>query len=212
MGYLIKALPRKISAPQWRVQFASYKKADWPENTKAKVPKKEWNIPKERWQSLGFNKFMTLEEAKARARQLNAQGLLKRQEEKIKKIADDQFQAQKRFDSVLPMEFVEEFEKRFVQQRDSQTEDGSRKRSRAYTSWRAAQRLIIAIGVEPSEWFYHTNKIYDHFYNQKTSPRYLNSICKMANLWGFFICKKFGHPFLPIPQPIGDREYKKTTY
>ena len=141
MGYSIKALPRKKSTPQWRVQYASFKKADWPENTKAK----------------------------ARAKQLNAQAYLKRQEERIKKIADEQSKTQKRYDSVLPLEFVEEFELRFVQKKDSQTEEGTRKRSRAYTAWRAAQRMITAIGVEPSEWFYHTNDIYDYFYSQKSS-------------------------------------------
>lgn len=203
MGYSVKSVPGKKSAPQWRVQYTSFKKADWPKNTRAKVPKKEWNISKDRWHSLGFNKFMTLEEAKARAKQLNAQAHIKRQEEKIKKIADEQFKTQKRYDSVLPMEFVEEFELRFVQKKDSQTESGTRKRSRAYTAWRAAQRMITAIGVEPSEWFYHTNDIYDYFYNQKASLKYMSSILTFANLWGFFICKKLGRPFLPIPKPRG---------
>ncbi len=146
---------------------------------------------------------MTLEEAKARAKQLNALGHLKRQEEKIKKIADEQYKAQKRYDAVLPTEFVEEFELRFVKRRDAQTENGSRKRSRAYTSWRSAQAMIAAIGVEPSDWFDHTSDIYDYFCNRKTSLKYLNSICRMANLWGYFICKKLGRPFIPIPQPRG---------
>jgi hypothetical protein len=185
------------------VQYASYKKADWPKNTRAKVPKKEWNISKDRWGSLGFNKFMTLEEAKIRAKQLNAQNHLKRQEEKIKKIEDEQKKTQKRYDSVLPREFVEEFELRFVEKKDSQTRFGERKRSRSYTAWRAAQKMIAALGVEPSEWFYHTSEIYDYFYNQKTSLRYMNSIRKFANLWGFFICKKLCRPFLPIPTPRG---------
>jgi hypothetical protein len=203
MGYLIKSLTSKKSLPHWRLQFVSFKKADWPERTKAKMPRKEWNIVRDRWHSLGFSKFMTLAEAKARAKQLNALAHLKSQEERIKKIADEQFKTQRRYDAVLPIEFVEEFELRFVKRRDSQTENGTRKRSRAYTSWRSAQTMIAAIGVEPSEWFYHTNDIYDYFYNRKASVKYLNSICRMANLWGFFICKKLGRPFMPIPQPRG---------
>jgi hypothetical protein len=104
MGYSIKFIPKKKSAPQWRVQYTYYKKADWPENTKAEFPKKEWNISMDRWPSLGFNKFMTYEDAKARAKQLNAQKFLKLQEERIKKIEKDQLQTQKRYDSVLPTE------------------------------------------------------------------------------------------------------------
>ncbi|OQW50616.1 MAG: hypothetical protein A4S09_02140 [Proteobacteria bacterium SG_bin7] len=83
-GLLNQSLPGKKSVPQWRIQYTSFKKADWSENTKAKVPKKEWNIPKDRWHALGFNKFMNLEEAKARAKQLNAQAHIKRQEERSK--------------------------------------------------------------------------------------------------------------------------------
>lgn len=96
MGYSVKSVPGKKSVPQSRVQYTSYKRSDWPENTKAKVPKKEWNLSKDRWSSLGFNKLMTLEEAKARARPLNAQDHMKHQEERIKKIAEEQSKVQKR--------------------------------------------------------------------------------------------------------------------
>lgn len=89
MGYYVRLLPNKKSAPKWRVQYISYKKADT-KNSKAKKPAKEWNLSKYRWQSLGFTRFMTVDEAKARAKQLNAQLHLKRQEEKIQKIEDEQ--------------------------------------------------------------------------------------------------------------------------
>lgn len=202
MGYYVKGLPNKKSNPKWRVIYISYKKEDTQESN-AKVPKKEWHIPKDRWSSLGFHLSMNADEAKARSRQLNAQIHLKRQEERIKKIADEQAKTQKRYDAVLPEEFVSEFEARFVRKRDSQTDKGQRKKSRVYTTWRAAQRMITALGTEPSEWFYNTNEVYDYFYNQKISIKYLHSILKVANLWGFFICKKMGRPFLPVPFPRG---------
>lgn len=31
----------------------------------------------------------------------------------------------------------------------------------------------------------------------------MNEIMKFANLWRFFICKKMGRPFLPVPRPGG---------
>ena len=202
MGYSIKSLPKKKSEPKWKVQYVSFKKADAP-ISKAKMPRKTWDIVKKRWLSLGFNEFMTRAEAKARAQQLNAQLHIKRQEEKLQKIREEENKVQKRYDAVLPMEFVEEFEKRFIRQSDSQTEQGLRKTSRAQKRWKSAQRMIAAIGTDPSDWFYDMHRIYDYFYNLKMSPKYTNALIRAANLWGFFFCKKLGRAFLPVPYPRG---------
>ncbi len=32
---------------------------------------------------------------------------------------------------------------------------------------------------------------------------YINKILSLTNLWGFFICRKIGKPFLPVPRPRG---------
>lgn len=190
------------SAPQWKVQFVSYKKSDY-ENSKAKKPKREWDISKSRWSSLGFHAQMSILEARARAKQLNAQLHLRRQEAAIKRIEEEQRLFQQKNDSVLPSEFVAEFESRFVRKRDSQTEQGLRMTSRAFVTWRAAQRMIVGIGVDPSEWFFHTYQIYDFIHAQKWSLRYVSGILKVANLWGFFVSRKMARPFLPIPFPKG---------
>ena len=202
MSYYIKSLPDKKSDPKWKIQYVSFKKADAP-NSKAKEPRRTWDISKKRWQSLGFNEFLYLEEAKARAKQLNAQLHLKRQEERLKKMEDERFQLQKRHDAVLPYEFVAEFEERFIRKSVRQTEEGFRRSASAYKKWQAAQRMIVAIGTDPSEWFYDTYKIYDYFYHQKMSVSYISSILRMANLWGFFFCRKLARPFLPISSPRG---------
>ena len=54
----------------WKVQYVSFKKSDTKDSV-AKYPKKEWDIAKDRWLAIGFYKYMTLDEAKARASQLN---------------------------------------------------------------------------------------------------------------------------------------------
>ena len=69
--------------------------------------------------------------------------------------------------------------------------------------WKASQKMIQTIGYEPSEWFYHTYEIYDYFHTKKYSIRYIHKIIKLANLWGFFVCKKLARPFLEIPTPKG---------
>jgi hypothetical protein len=77
--------------------------------------------------------------------------------------------------------------------------------------------MIIFVGIEPSDWFYHNDVIYDYFYSKQFSIRYIQKILKLANLWGFFICRKLARPFLPVTTPKGyehqrliDAFYQKT--
>ena len=202
MGYYIRTLPWKKSAPNWKLQFVSYKKADFGESS-AKFPKKEWDVDSDRWRGLGFYSLMTIGEAKVRAQQLNAQRHLKEQEKRLQAQKREREQSMLRFDSVLPVEFVEEFEERFVRARDSETIRGLRKKSRSYLIWKAAQRAIVALQIDPSDWIYSSHEIYDHFHRQQYSLRYINAILKFCNLWGFFISRKLARPFLPIPPPRG---------
>lgn len=202
MGYYVRALPNKKCEPKWKVQYVSFKKSDY-ENSTAKFPKKEWDICTYRWCALGFYRYMTLEEAKVRARQLNSQLEIKRQEEQLLKIEEKNQIFRTRFDSMLPIEFVSEFEKRFMRKRDSEVDRGKRRTSRAMHVWKAAQKMIVAVGIEPTDWFYSTYEIYDYFYSKKFSLKYIQSILKIANLWGYFFCKKTGRAFLPVATPKG---------
>lgn len=175
MGYYIKKLPLKKLLPNWKLQFVSYKKEDVKSST-ANKPKKAWDIEKSRWRALGFHSGQSIEEAKIRARQLNFKAHIKNQEKRIQQIKRLDIAEQKRNEFCLPVEFVGEFEKRFLRVRDSETINGRRKKSRAHIIWRAAQKSIAAIQIEPSEWFYHTQEIYDHFHKQRYSVRYIHSI------------------------------------
>lgn len=201
MGYYVRAMPWKKSAPKWKLQFISYKKADIGES--AKSSKKEWDIERDRWRPLGFHSRMTIEEARTRVKQVNAQRWIKEQEKRIQRKANEEYKARQMRDSALPMEFVAEFENRFLRVRDSETESGRRKKTRSKIIWTAAQKMIATIPVDPTDWFYHTLEIYDYLAQHQYSIRYAHAVLKFANLWGFFISKKLGHPFLPVPVPRG---------
>lgn len=147
---------------------------------------------------------MNLEEAQVRVRQLNAQLFLKRQEERIKKLEEVEETFLKRHEAVLPDEFVSEIEARFVRPCGLTAEGGGRRRLvRRYVIWRAAQKMITALGMEPSDWFYHVHDIYDYFYQRQLSISYVQSILKLSNLWGHFISRKLCKPYWPIPMPKG---------
>ena len=162
MGYYVRKLANRKTEPKWKIQYVSFKKADTVGST-TKYPKKEWDISKDRQNNLGFYKYMTLGEAKTRAKQLNAQLDVKRQEEKLIKIQHKNQKFQKRFDSALPEEFVADFEKRFIRKRDSEVDSGKRRTSRAMQVWRAAQKMIVSVAVEPTDWYFSTYEIYDYF-------------------------------------------------
>ena len=51
--------------------------------------------------------------------------------------------------------------------------------------------------------FSHYHLIYDYFYERGYSLSYIGKILSIANLWGFFICRKLGEPFLEVPRPNG---------
>ena len=177
MGYYIRKLSWKKSHPQWKLQFVSYKNSDIKES-QANKPKKEWDIEKKRWRALGFHSEMSVQDARVRAKQLNSQRIIRNQEKRIQENRRQEQIEQKKNEFCLPAEFVVEFEKRFLRVRDSETENGRRKRSRSHIIWRAAQKAIAAIQFEPSEWFYCTHEIYDHFHRQRYSVRYIHVILK----------------------------------
>lgn len=57
MSYYIRELKKKLAAPRWKVQFITYKKEDTHQSN-AQKPRKELDIPKTRWNPLGFKDSM----------------------------------------------------------------------------------------------------------------------------------------------------------
>ena len=201
MGFYIRETHTK-KWPRWKVQFVSYKKSDTT-GSRAEKPKKSWDIPKERWRSLGFHGRLTAADARARAKQLNNLRLLQNQEKRLRKLRLEEKAMRIRYRGFLPPEFTDEFEKRFLRKRDRQTTDGRRRLTRAHVLWRAVQKLIVQIQIEPSEWYGEQLRIYDYLYENQLSPSYGSKIISMLNLWGAFICRKLDQPFTPICKPRG---------
>lgn len=204
MGYYVRLIHGKKKSPNWKIQFVSTKLADRRESSRAKNPKRTWDIPKERWAVLGFHAAMSYEEAKARSKQINSQILLKQQEERLRVFEEKQKNFRLIHEAALCDEFVAEFEERFIRTRDvfPNTQRIQRTRQRQVT-WRAAQKIIVAVGIEPTNWFYHPGQFYDLFYQKQYSVGYMRRVLGMINLWGHFICRKLAQPFLPIPAPRG---------
>jgi integrase len=197
MGYYVKELKNKKSIPQWKLQFVSHKKEHTPQSA-AKKPKKEWDIPKDRWDSLGFKISMSIGMAKCHARQLNSKSKLKLDELRRKKFLETQQVFELECSAILPEVFKREFEARFILGR-APHED----RRNIASHWRTSQAMILSLKIDPSNWFEESLSFYDYFLDKHYSLSYLRKILRLANLWGFYICKKLGKPFLPVPSPAG---------
>lgn len=204
MGYYVRALPHKKNLPNWKIQYISARKKDRKETSISKTNKTAWDVSKSRWPSLGFHQSMTIDEAHQRARQLNAQLQLKRQEEVIQKIKTKEAEFQLRNTSVLPEIFVAEFEQRFIHSKLTIPENKRKNRTtQRFTAWRAAQRIIVEIGIEPTNWFYHQDKFYELFFQKKFSIGYTGTVLIYINLWGNFITRKLCQPYYPVLRPKG---------
>ena len=138
MGYYVRVLKPKFKPMHWKLQFASHKKKHAQES-KAKKPKKEWDIPKSRWFSLGFQSKMTIEQARARAQQLNAKLHMKRHEERRLALEQKAVELQSRFNAAIPELYKQDFEQKYVFGRLH----GPEWRKRFLRSWRAVQKMLL---------------------------------------------------------------------
>lgn len=196
MGYRIKALPNKKSHPKYKIQYRSY----------AGGERKDTDVKRKKWYEHGFNEDMTFEEAQERARQLNAQAKLKREQEARVKI-DKRFEKEDNVKcAFLPPILVEEFESK-VLFRGVYGDPERIKRSKTMSHWRAAKRVIRAVQLDPSNYEDEYMAFYDYFEQHEWSISYVEKVLKLLNRWGFYCSKKQNKAFLPMPAPRGrDRQ------
>lgn len=198
MGYYVRVFKPKSKPVHWKLQFVSHKKKHTIES-KAKKPKKEWDVPKARWYSLGFQVSMTVEQAKARAKQLNAKLHLKRREELHLAFDREAQMLQTKFNAAIPELYKNEFEQKYVHGRMN----GPEWRKRFLRTWRAVQKLLLEVQTDPADWYDEMFKFYDYFHERQYSFSYIRRILQLTNLWGYFLSRKMGHPFARVPMPRG---------
>lgn len=155
---------------------------------------KSRHVPKSEWLNLGLSESMSIEEAKERIRQLNAQNWIRHQETRRNNIQARLQTEAKQETAWLPPLLVKEFE-------EKKLENLSSKKTRSH--WHGARRVLLAIDLDPSEWCDNPEAIYTYFRNKRYSPDYVQKILRIMNMWGYFYCRKVGTPFYPVKAPVG---------
>jgi hypothetical protein len=184
MGYRVPKTPGKRG---WKLLF------EWFDAGR----RNNKGVPQEQWNTLGFHPAMTREEAQARAKQLNSQQHLQKQEKKRIAIVSRLQQEDAIQSAYLPTHLVEEFESTRLIPKLTSSKD------KTMSNWRAAKRLIRALQKEPTEWWDERDAIYLYFKNRGDSVSYVQKVLPLLNKWGAFYCKKLRLPWEPVPFPRG---------
>jgi hypothetical protein len=187
MGYRVNTRKKKDGSVYWRLIVES-----WENNERSDA-----HVPSDQMLAHGFLPSMTVEEAKARAKQLNAQGKLERQKQRA--LAGLKQRELVR-SAHLPEPLLQEFEK-YLQKRVDIGPNGPSKWKKAQYHWAYAQRVVQSIDMPPSRWEEEAPSIYNYFIKKKTSRFYVSKVMSVLNLWGRFLARKTGQSYIDIPSP-----------
>jgi hypothetical protein len=152
------------------------------------------------WVALGFSITMTLEQAKARAKQLNGENSVKRAEQgAIAKIARRVEKDQFHHSVFIPKDLNDQF----IKWLDENIAGNEKHRDKIHSQWITAKKIIVALKLATPD--YSSNKVmfYRYFANQEYSPDYAGKLLRIINMYGKFCARITGKYFETVPVPKG---------
>jgi hypothetical protein len=161
------------SGQTWQLIWSEWQKP------KRNVPKKS-----EEARRLGFRPEMSYVEAKARAGQIHAEDWIARE---AKTAAKRNVQLKLR-SAFLTDDDAADFWQRY-----------SDEHKLRLPIWNTMQKIIVGVGIHPSDWFERKSALYAQFVKHRCSANYAKKLLRYLNLWGYFLCKKQGRAFLKVP-------------
>ncbi len=193
MAYSInKHYIKKDGSAAWRLVWEDYT---------AKKRKVRY-VPKNELSQLGMSPLLTIDEAREKVKQLNAQNWVKRRESQRNAIQTRLKEEDKLNQAYLPVGYAKQFENDILYRRLGR--DGENPELKTLQShWRSAKRVIRTVKVDPSDWHEETDFFYNYFAKKKCSLSYVQKILRIMNLWGSFVCRKSQKPFDPVKMPTG---------
>lgn len=157
------------------------------------------NVPQPMYAELGFYPDMNLQEAKLRAKEINALNA------ELRKTNGD---------TVPCSDFISnELEARFLEYVYDNISGKEQARKKAEQRWLIVKRMIAELKLQPQEFFDGKRRIYRCFAEMKYSPDYVKRLIHILNLWGRWISKKRCIYYEKVPYPKGvDREMVNEAY
>lgn len=156
--------------------------------------RKEIVVPREAYAALGFRYDMTLEEARARAKQINRQNQIesKRIVAAAKRIADEKdINA-----AYLPELLVAGFEKEL---RETYS-DNPERLNNLLKQWSIVKKMVSALALDPKDFYDERQKFFNYYKQKAWAPDYIKKLTRLTNLWGHFYSRRTNSFFQPLPK------------
>jgi integrase len=153
-------------------------------------------VPREAYSSLGFSPAMTLEEARLRAKQINAQEQL---EARKRAGAARRIALAKAINTAyLPEQMNLLFEQRLTEQ----YADNPSRLDNVLKQWNVVKRILSDLALDPKDFHEERQKFYLYFKQRERpwSPAYVKKLVRLINLWGHFVSYKRDSSFQPLPK------------
>lgn len=199
MGYFINTKKLKNGAVYWSLCF----------RTEAGGERTTKRVKSSDLRQYGLLPTMSLEEARARCKQLNLETTHLARAEASKLRTLEQAQLTRQLERRLfPEQLVDEFlEERLKPKFMFGGTDPEAKYKKALSRWRFCLNMMAAVDLKPEHWAREPRVFYSYFQKQKVTAGYAVKCLVILNMWGYFVAEKQGKPFLPVPAPRGyDRQ------
>jgi hypothetical protein len=69
---------------------------------------------------------------------------------------------------------------------------------------RCMRSVVTHLAIDPSKWPDRPEAVYRFFLTKKLSISYMEKVLPLLNEYGYFYCREFAKPYLPIPNPSPD--------
>jgi hypothetical protein len=172
--------------------------------------RKQKTVPRTAWSALGFSDSMTVEQAKGRVAQLNAENSIRRQEQqRIAGIATRVERDRLHHSAFIP----EDLNTQFIKWLETNTSGSPGYIEKLKIIWGTAKRAVISLQLLPEHFEGNKKQIYRYFATQEYSADYVRKLLMMLNQYGRFTARLTAKYYEPIPSPRGaDREMINDAY
>jgi hypothetical protein len=168
------------------------------------------SVPKTAWAALGFTDSMAIDEAKARAKNLNQLNSIKRKEQlKIQSIAERVERDRLHHSAFIPKALNEAFLKWL----GDNIAGSEAHMTRVRFMWETAKKIAIQLELTPEQYAPNKKRIYAYFAAQEYSLDYTQKVIRVMNMYGEYASRLIGKFFEKVPSPHGhDRELINDSY
>lgn len=155
-------------------------------------------VQKLAYPEFGFRLDMSLEEARARVKQLNAERKIDK--DKIRKSAERVVELKLLDKTLFPPDAVNEF----IELLEEENFGSEAHLKKTISRFNFIQKLAVELKLSsPAVYKESTKKIYKYFIKKKVSLNYSKTLISVLNRWGHFVSKRQGSYYEEVPVPKG---------